>query len=313
MTDGDVYAVASGKGGVGKTTTAINLGAAFVEAGRSVVVVDVDLGMANLADLLDVAASEPTLHDVLAGEAEIEATITDAGEFDVVLGSRDLAAFGRADPAGLGEAIAALRSQYDVVVLDGGGGLSHDVTVPLGLADGVVLVSTPTEAAITNAVKTRDLVDRLGEIEGVLVTRTGGAGEQSPAEVAERIGAPLLGSVPEDGAVQMSEREGTPLVTIDRESPAAQAYREVAYGLLDEPLPRTWGESSPDQPAGSEIDQPGKPAEHPQSGIAATIESVEASNGTASNGGAITSQSETPDDEDDDQSILSRLTGGLLG
>ncbi|MFP4530351.1 MAG: P-loop NTPase [Halodesulfurarchaeum sp.] len=254
MTEGHVYAVASGKGGVGKTTTAVNLGAAFVEAGRSVVVVDVDLGMANLEDFLDVDAVPVTLHDVLAGDESIDDAILAApGDFDAVFGSPGIEAYGRADPANLRSVVEDLRERYDVVVLDGGGGLSHDVTVPLGLADGVLLVTTPADAAITNAEKTRDLVERIGgTIEGLIVTRIGGAGRAMPETVSDRIDSSVLGAVPEDGAIQMSMDEGTPIVAIDRESPAAQSYREIAYGLLGEPLPRDWVDES-DDPVGASV------------------------------------------------------------
>jgi len=55
------------EGGVGKTTTAVNAAAAMAEAGRSVVLVDYDLGMANLGTVLEVEPADATLHDVLAG------------------------------------------------------------------------------------------------------------------------------------------------------------------------------------------------------------------------------------------------------
>ncbi|MDZ7849603.1 MAG: P-loop NTPase [Halodesulfurarchaeum sp.] len=259
MTEGHVYAVASGKGGVGKTTTAVNLGAAFVEAGRSVVVVDVDLGMANLGDFLDVGSVETTLHDVLAGEASIdEAVVSAPGDFDAVVGSPGLEDYGRADPANLRGVVDDLRERYDVVVLDGGGGLSHDVTVPLGIADGVIVVTTPADAAITNAELTTELVERIGgTVEGMIVTRIGGAGRATPEVVSDRLDLSVLGAVPEDGAIQMSMDEGTPLVSIDRESPAAQSYREIAYSLLGEPLPRDWVEESED-PVGTSV--PADPA-----------------------------------------------------
>lgn len=67
---GHVYAVAGGKGGVGKTTSAINLGAALRAAGHDTIVVDADLAMANLGSMVDVR-SGPTLHDVLASEAAL--------------------------------------------------------------------------------------------------------------------------------------------------------------------------------------------------------------------------------------------------
>jgi|GEM_PF-528688 len=364
METGYVYAVASGKGGVGKTTTAVNLGAAFVEAGRSVVVVDVDLGMANLGDVLSVDRPKVTLHDVLSGDGAIEdAKVEAPGGFDVVLGSNSIEDFGSADPAGLREVVETLEAEYDIVILDGGGGLSHDMTVPLGLADGVILVTTPTAASITNAKKTASLVDRLGgTTEGVVVTRLGGAGRGTPETVGDRLDTKVLGSVPEDGAIKMSADEGTPLVTIDRESPAAQSYREIAYGLLDEPLPRDWAEdsegpvggtmASAPEPGSSESKaepdakapdaeesetaesvieeaEPEAPeadtsavesgaeemGEHPQEGIADTLESMEEGEDQEPETLSIGADTEPieEDEKESNGSFLSRLFGGLFG
>ncbi|WP_010612515.1 nucleotide-binding protein, partial [Halococcus hamelinensis] len=67
---GRVYALASGKGGVGKTTSAVNLGAALHDAGYDTVVLDADLAMANLGGLVG-TEDGPTVHDVLAGEAAL--------------------------------------------------------------------------------------------------------------------------------------------------------------------------------------------------------------------------------------------------
>lgn len=343
MSDGHVYAVASGKGGVGKTTTAVNLGAAFVEAGRAVIVVDVDLGMANLADFLELESVEVTLHDVLAGDAAIDDAIMAApGGFDVVLGSQDIEAFGEADPAKLNTVVPTLRERYDIVLLDGGGGLSHDMTVPLGLADDAIVVSTPTEASITNAIKTIGLIERLDtNLAGLIVTRIGGAGRATPEEVGDRIGLSVLGSVPEDGAIQMSAAKGTPIVAIDRDSPAAQAYREIAYGILDEPLPRDWvgdqpgpmGESTgsesstettpesdpaepepaesepPEAAPGSDESEPAEPepetgveeSDRPHEGIADRLESMEDRTEDDSDSADVVDVSPGPETEPEDE------------
>lgn len=239
-----VYAVASGKGGVGKTTSAVNLGAAFAEAGRTVAVVDVDLGMANVGDVLAFEAETPTLHDVLSGDADVEAAIRGApGEFDAVVGSAGIEAFGRADPAGLRDVVDTLRERYDVVVLDTGGGLSYDAALPLGLADSVILVATPNDAALNNAAMTHRIVDRIGgDVAGVIVNRSGAGSGESQEAIETRLDLPVLGMVPEDRSVAESAAEGVPVVVFDRDSPAAQSFREIAYGILEEPLPVDWGD-----------------------------------------------------------------------
>jgi len=250
MTDATVYAVASGKGGVGKTTTAVNLAAGFADAGRSVVVVDADLGMGNLGDLVEATPAGPTLHEVLAGEATLDDALSHVTPgLDVVLGSDDLELFGRADPRGIRDLLGDLRDRYDVVILDSGAGLSHDTALPLGLADEVILVSTVEEAAVKNTKKTLDLAATLeATLAGIVLTRVGGGkAEVDPTDVAAQLAVDLLGSVPEDSAVRRSAREGETLLTHDRESPAAQAYLEIAYDLLGETLPMGMGKGEGSQ------------------------------------------------------------------
>ncbi|WP_336036052.1 MinD/ParA family protein [Halobacterium yunchengense] len=278
---GRVFAVASGKGGVGKTTTAVNLAAATAEADRSVVLVDYDLGMANVGAVLDIEAADATLHDVLAGDADpLDAVAAAPGGFDAMVGGTDIEDFGRADPSKLRDVVDVLRGEYDVTIVDTGGGLSHDTTVPLGLADDVLLVSTPQVAAVENTAKTRDLAARVGgDVTGVILTRVGSRDGEG-ADAADDLGASLLGTVPEDGAVADSEDAREPLVAFAPESPAAQSYRELGYELLGESPPVSFRDG----------DEEAAPA---------------------SAGAAFADVAD--DDEPERRSLLSKLTGGLLG
>ncbi len=276
---GRVFAVASGKGGVGKTTTAVNLAAAMAEADRSVVLVDYDLGMANVGAVLDIGPGEATLHDVLAGEADaLDAVVEAPGEFDVMVGGTNIEDFGRADPSGLREVAEDLREEYDVTIVDTGGGLSHDTTVPLGLADDVLLVSTPQGAALENTAKTLALAERVGgDVTGLVLTRVGG-GDADVEAAVEAVDAPLLGTIPEDSAVADSETAGEPLLVDAPENPAAQSYRELGYELLGESPPVSFRDGD--------------------------------EGGEVSPGAAF---AEVADDEPEEESLLSRLTGGRLG
>ena len=225
---GYVCAVASGKGGVGKTTAAANVATTLEEEGYDVVVADADLGMANLATTLNVE-SDVSIHEVLAGDATVSDALTDAEHgVAVIPGDRTLEAFADADPAGLKTVIRTLRNAYDVVIVDTGAGLSHETTVPLGLADGVVLVTTPDDVAVGDTVKTAELADRVGgDVLGVVVNRarTGADAEG----IAERVGVPLLAVVPDDAPATETE----PLVLAASDSPAADAFRAVTDLLVD--------------------------------------------------------------------------------
>jgi septum site-determining protein MinD len=224
---GRVYAVASAKGGVGKTTTTANLGVALAEGGASAVVVDADLGMPNLGRSLGVDGV-PTVHDALAGTADATAIVHDGvGDVAVVPGAADIDAFRTADPAGLVDLVDALADQYDHVVVDTGAGLSHDNVVPLSAADEVVLVTDPSRDARGDTTKTREIVDRLGTpIAGVVLTR---GDDDADAERFDDL--TVLGVVPESEAVTAGTEAGEPVVLSDPDDPAAVAYRRVAAAL----------------------------------------------------------------------------------
>ncbi|ACV12179.1 Cobyrinic acid ac-diamide synthase [Halorhabdus utahensis DSM 12940] len=225
---GHVFTVAGGKGGVGKTTTAVNVGVALEDAGYDVVVVDADLGMANLAAMVDVEY-DSSLHEVLAERAAVSDTLTEApGGLTVVPGEQSLEAFADADPAKLRKVIKTLSNAYDVVLIDTGAGLSHEATVPLGLSDSVLLVTTPDTVAVGDANKTAGLAERVdGEVIGSILTRA--TGPEDVELVAEDLGADLLAIVPEDSEATTDE----PLVLNSPDSPAAEAYRRLGEILED--------------------------------------------------------------------------------
>ncbi|AEH36629.1 MinD/ParA family ATP-binding protein [Halopiger xanaduensis] len=249
MSQETVYAIASGKGGVGKTTTTVNIGTALAQAGKRVAVVDVDLGMANLAGFVSLNPDSTTLHDVLAGDAEIEdATYRLADNIVAVPSGTGLDEYAEASPEGLGDVVAELRAAYDYVFLDVGAGISHETVLPLGLADSVLVVSTPEPAAVQDSKKTIELTARAGgEVAGLVVTRTHPHSDISYEEIASRLEIPLLGTIPEDSAARESVYAGTPLVVYEPEGPAAIAYRTLAADLAGIELSAPSSDAAPDK------------------------------------------------------------------
>ncbi|WP_018257115.1 MinD/ParA family ATP-binding protein [Halomicrobium katesii] len=223
---GYVCTIAGGKGGVGKTTTAVNVGAALQEAGHDVVVVDADLGMANLGSMLGIE-HRASLHEILAGDAAVSDALTDApGGLTIIPGEQSLEAFADADPAKLRKVIKTLRNAYDVVLIDTGAGLSHEVAVPLGLADGILLVTTPDDVAVGDTVKTAQLADRIdGDVVGVVVNRV--TRHTDIAEISERLGFELLAVIPDDQEATAVE----PLVLNAPDSRAASAFDQLSESM----------------------------------------------------------------------------------
>ena len=233
MATGRVYAVAGAKGGVGKTTTSLNLGAALAAAGRSAVVVELDLAMANFADFLALDVdpeTDTTVHDVLAGDAAVADAVYDApGGFSVVPSGTTLDGFAKTDVDGVGDVLLTLREEYEVVLLDTGAGLSHETLLPLALADETLLVSSPRVASVRDAEKTKQLADRVGgTVAGVVFVRSGTGNSPPVDRIADFLDVPMFGHVPEDGSVPASQDAGRPVVADAPDSEAAAAYVAIA-------------------------------------------------------------------------------------
>ena len=240
-----VYAIASAKGGVGKTTTTAAVATLLAESGADVVAIDADIGMANLADALGVGPGETTIHDVLAGDADPEAAVHEGpAGLRVVPGETEIDAYAAADPSRL-RAVVEAFADADYVFLDAGAGLSHDSTLPLGLADETLLVSTPERSALGDTEKTRQLVGRLGgSVAGAAITRVDATDPDDEAGIIETIlNADVLGRIPEDAAISRANAAGGSVVSVEPNAPASRAYRDLARALTG----ATIGDPDPDE------------------------------------------------------------------
>lgn len=239
MSEDTVYAIAGGKGGVGKTTVAANLAVAISELGiGSVAVVDVDLGMANLAQFFGETPSGPTLNDVLAQEAAVEEALYELSEDLTLLpGASALDSYVETDTDHLKTVVARLRERFDFVLLDLGAGISYETVLPLEIVDAVILVTAPDQAAIDNTRTTAAIVSRAGSTPGGVVVNQHRPGESTPpASVAAELNLQLLGSVPEDDAVRDALEAGQPVFLSAPDSPAANAFGDLAGAVVPNSL-----------------------------------------------------------------------------
>jgi len=150
-------AVTSGKGGVGKTLVAANLAASLARRGQRVLVLDADLGLANLDVVLNLH-SKITLHDVFNGKAELKSAILSApGGFSVLLAGSGLVEYSRLTNdvrEQLMSIVEKLKPHYDFILLDTGAGISDVVLFAVSLASEVLVVATPEPTSLTDAYAT---------------------------------------------------------------------------------------------------------------------------------------------------------------
>ncbi len=151
---GHIIAVASGKGGVGKTMVAANLAIALGARGHRVILLDLDMGLANTDIVLGVDAAG-TWSEVIAGRRTIEEVIVEApGHISFMPGASgvaDLANLSEFERHQLLSMLQKIEHRYDVVVLDCGAGISRNVVGFGSAADTVLVLATPEPTAVTDA------------------------------------------------------------------------------------------------------------------------------------------------------------------
>jgi len=152
-----IVAVTSGKGGVGKTFVAANLAAALARGGRRVLVLDADLGLANLDVVLNLFP-KITLHDVFTGKHSLaEAILPAPGGFSVLLAGSGMVEYSRMTAEvreQLQALVAEVSPKFDHVLLDTGAGISDVVLYTVSLAAEVLVVATPEPTSLTDAYAT---------------------------------------------------------------------------------------------------------------------------------------------------------------
>jgi septum site-determining protein MinD len=230
--------VAGSKGGVGKTTTSINLGACFADAGYETVVVEVDLAMANLVDFISLEMDprrDETLHDVLADGLPVVDAVYDIGDcLSVVPSGTDVERYSEVDVGELEQVLDHLWWHFDVIVLDTPAGVGQELTEPARLADETLLVSTPRVSSVRNTRNARTVVEHTGtDVRGLVLTKSGTGASPGAHRIAEFLELELLGHVPNDDAIPHSQDRGQPVVEYAPRSGAALAYRKIAAQLVE--------------------------------------------------------------------------------
>ncbi len=240
-----IYTVTSGKGGVGKSHLVANLAIKFSRLGKKVLVIDADLGMANLDVILGIDPGY-TLNDVVEGGRSIDEVIVPGpGGIDIIAGGSgiqelaDLAAEMRDQFL---SDLESLEYRYDIIMIDTGAGLSRNVLEFAVMADRVLVVTNPEPTALLDAYGViKALADEVEEPDVHLVvnrvTSTIEAGEtidrlRSVSRHFLNIFVKSGGFIYEDRVVPDAVRARLPFVLVEPTSRASKCVEAIAMKLL---------------------------------------------------------------------------------
>ncbi|HWR30032.1 MAG TPA: AAA family ATPase [Negativicutes bacterium] len=251
-----VIAVTSGKGGVGKTTLTTNLAVAFAAAGKKVVVIDTDLGTANVDVVLGLSPQYHLGHVVSGQKGIMDIALPAPGGFMVIPGGSGLQELTQLSESQFTRVITGfneLDGRADMILLDTGAGISRDVSNFLLASDEIVFVTTPEPHAMTDAyaiikvmhtlhsnAKKRLIINKVeGDLEaGIIASRLTRVVSQYLNEEIE-----FLGGVEENKAISRSLKKQCPLMLMDPDCISARNIARIADKIIGLPPPAPKGVS----------------------------------------------------------------------
>lgn len=227
--------IISGKGGTGKTTTAVNLATGLHNIGRNVTLVDASLSSPDVAHYLGFPQMAPNLHNVLRGEDHIsKATYLHASGLKVVPASMNHDPSERFQKE-ISGAVIDLFGKSEIVVIDSAAGLGKDVVEAVKPADETIIVTNPERLALYNAKKAINLAENQGSVViGAVLNRIkGNKNEYSVHDVKDYLGIPIISEIPEDVNVKRSLFLKHPVILSHANSAASIEFKKLA-SLLGE-------------------------------------------------------------------------------
>lgn len=242
-----IIGVASGKGGVGKSTTAVNLALALANLGKTVALVDADIYGPSIPTMLGYDGSPLTTLDGKYFEPFKEYGIESISIGSLIDRNTPLIWRGSKACGAIEQMMTETNwGEIDIMVVDmppGTGDIQITLSQRVDFA-GIVIVSTPQDIALIDAIKGVNMFEKIGTpILGIVENmsyficpycgeRSEIFGHNGARETAERMGETFLGDIPLEMAIRTAADNGTPIVAAEPDSPYAQAYEEIAAKII---------------------------------------------------------------------------------
>ncbi len=247
-----VIAVSSGKGGVGKTNVSVNLSLAMVEMGQKVLLMDADLGLANV-DLLLGLHSQYNLSHVITGERSLEEVVVDGPEglkiIPAASGMQMMSELSPAEHAGVIRSFSDLNIPIDTLVIDTAAGISDGVISFVKASNEVIVVVCNEPTSLTDAYA---LIKVMSEDHGVYKFNILANSVRDPHEglklfkkltrVTDHyldVTLSFMGAVPYDEYLVKAVKKQKAVLQSYPQSPAAIAFRKIAKEVIAWPLPKS--------------------------------------------------------------------------
>ena len=233
---GRVIVITSGKGGVGKTTTTANIGAALADKGHKVLLIDTDIGLRNLDVVMGLENRIVyDLIDVIEGRCRVsQALIKDKRcQNLVLLPAAQIRDKNDVNTDQMKELIFSLKESFDYILIDCPAGIEQGFKNAIAAADEAIVVTTPEVSATRDADRIIGLLEAAGikspriVVNRLRIDMVKEKNMLSVEDILDILAVKLLGVVPDDETVVISTNKGEPLV-YKGDSLAAKAFKNIA-------------------------------------------------------------------------------------